>query len=163
VGAGGLDATTGRAVLHGLLRFPAVLASHAEAVAALPLSERAATDLRDALLDAAMAHGELDQEQLNAILAPIGVAARLEELRLQRGLAFSFNRRDAEPERACRDLVLVIETLAARPELEAALESATARLKETGDEAAFQEQQRLRTARDEADRQLAALIEGDAG
>jgi len=30
-----------------------------------------------------------------------------------------------------------------------------------GDEAAFREQQRLRTARDEAERQLAALIEGE--
>jgi hypothetical protein len=42
------------------------------------------------------------------------------------------------------------------------MEAATARLKEEGDEAAFQEQQRLRAARDEADRQLAALIEANA-
>ena len=82
----------------------------------------------------------------------------MEELRLKQGLAFSFIRRDADPERARRDLVLVIETLAARPGLDAALEAATARLKEEGDEAAFQEQQRLRTARDEADRQLAILM-----
>jgi hypothetical protein len=40
------------------------------------------------------------------------------------------------------------------------LDAATARLKDMGDEAAFQEQQRLRAARDEADRQLAALVEG---
>jgi DNA primase len=85
-----------------------------------------------------------------------------EELRLEQGLAFSFTRRDADPERACRDLVLVIETLAARPGLDAALQAATERLKETGDEAAFQEQQRLRAARDEAERQLATLIESDA-
>ena len=45
----------------------------------------------------------------------------------------------------------------------AALDAATERLKEFGDEAAFQEQQRLREARDEAERQLAALMEGDAG
>ena len=32
---------------------------------------------------------------------------------------------------------------------------------QAGDEAAFQEQQRLRTARDEADRQLATLIDGE--
>lgn len=86
----------------------------------------------------------------------------IEELRLNQGLAFSFTRRDADPERARRDLVLVIETLAARRGLDAALEAATARLKDEGDEAAFQEQQRLRAARDEADRQLATLIEGDA-
>ena len=63
-------------------------------------------------------------------------------------------------QRACRDLALAIETLAARPGLDAALEAATARLKDGGDQAAFDEQQRLRTARDEADRQLATLFEG---
>jgi hypothetical protein len=45
----------------------------------------------------------------------------------------------------------------------AALDAATERLKELGDEAAFVEQQRLREARDEAERQLAALMEGDGG
>jgi DNA primase len=161
VGTGGLGAQTGRAVLHGLLRFPDVIAGHAEAIAALPLTEKAAAQLRAALLDAALLHGELDQEGLNTILANTGAAALTEELRLKQGLAFSFIRRDADPERARRDLVLVIETLAARPGLDAALEAATARLKEEGDEAAFQEQQRLRAARDEADRRLGALIEGD--
>jgi DNA primase len=78
-------------------------------------------------------------------------------------MAFSFTRRDADPERASRDLVLAIDTLAAQPGLLAALDAATDRLKEVGDEAAFAEQQRLRRARDEAEQQLAALIEGGAG
>ena len=112
---------------------------------------------------AALLHGELDQEQLNTILTGTGAASLAEELRQERGLAFSFTRRDADPERALRDLVLVIDTLAAQPGLLSALDAATARLVETGDEAAFQEQQRLREARDEAERQLAALMEGDAG
>jgi DNA primase len=162
VGSGGLGGHTGRAILHGLLRFPAVIASHSEAIAILPLQERAARQLRSALLDAALLHGELDPDGLVAILAEAGATSLLEELRLNQGLAFSFTRRDAEPERARRDLVLVIETLAARPGLDAALDAATARLKELGDDAAFQEQQRLRAARDEADRQLAALIEAQA-
>jgi DNA primase len=106
---------------------------------------------------------ELDREQLNTILASAGVAPLAEELRIEQGLAFSFTRRDADPDRARRDLVLVIETLAARPELDAALAAATARLKERGEEAAFVEQQRLRAARDEADNRLATLIESDAG
>jgi DNA primase len=162
VGSGGLGAQTGRAVLHGLLRFPEVIAGHTEAVEALPLAERSAARLRDSLLEAALLHGELDQDRLDTILAQTGAAALKEELRLEQGLAFSFTRRDADPERARRDLVLVIETLAARPGLDAALEAATARLKETGDEAAFQEQQRLRAARDEAERQLATLVEDEA-
>jgi DNA primase len=163
VGTSGLSSHTARAVLDGLLRFPDVIASHAEAVAALTMTESAAAKLRDAMLESAMKHGELDQEQLNTILAGKGAASLIEELGLGQGLAFSFTRRDANPERARRDLVLVIDTLAARPGLDAALEAATARLKEQGDEAAFEEQQRLRAARDEADRQLAALIESQAG
>jgi len=91
-----------------------------------------------------------------------GAASLAEKLRRARGLAFSFTRRDAEPERARRDLVLVIDTLAARPGLERALAAATARLKDDGDEAAFDEQQRLLKARGEAERQLAALFEGGA-
>jgi DNA primase len=109
-----------------------------------------------------MTHGALDQEQLNTILTTGGAFPLAEDLRREQSLAFSFTRRDADPERASRDLVLVIETLAARPGIDAALDAATARLKEEGDEAAFQEQQRLRAARDETERQLAALIEGDS-
>jgi DNA primase len=163
VGSAGLGGHTARAVLDGLLRHPDVLVSHAEAVAALPLADADATRLRSALLQAVMAHGALDPDQLHTILARSGASTLVEELRRQTGLAFSFNRRDAEPERARRDLVLALETLAARPGLDAALNAATVRLTEDGDEAAWAEQQRLRQARDEADRQLATLLESGAG
>jgi DNA primase len=163
VGTGSLGGQMSRAVLMGLLRHPDVIAAHAEAIAGLALPGREAGRLRDALLDAAMSDSELDREQLNTILASAGVAPLVEELRAEQGLAFSFTRRDADPDRARRDLVLVIETLAARPGLDAALAAATARLKEKGEEAAFVEQQRLRAARDDADKRLAMLIESDAG
>jgi DNA primase len=162
VGVGGLGSQLGRAVLSGLIRFPDLVGDHAEAIATLPLGEAAASRLRDALLSAAMDGGALDQERLNTILTSTGAATLVEELSPNRGLTFSFTRKDADPERARRDLVLVIDTLAARPGIDAALDAATARLKEDGDEAAFQEQQRLRLARDEADKQLATLIEGGA-
>jgi len=163
LGSAGLGAQWSRAVLQGLLRHPGIIADHAEAIAELSFSDRPSARLRDAMLSAAMLHGALDQQRLNTILDQMGASALVEELRLQHSLAFSFTRRDADPERASRDLVLVIDTLAARPGIDAALEAATARLKDDGDEAAFQEQQRLRAARDEVERQLATLIEGDAG
>jgi DNA primase len=94
-------------------------------------------------------------------LADKGAGDWLEEPRLKQGLAFSFTRRDVPPDRAQRDLVLVVEALAARPELDAAYDAVTARLKVEFDEAAFAEQVRLRTAREEADRRLANLIVGD--
>ncbi|QAY79379.1 DNA primase [Sphingosinicella sp. BN140058] len=162
VANGGLDPRWLRAVLAGLVRHPEVIAAHSEAVAALPIVEANAVRLRDSLLSAALLHGELDQERLNTILIDEGVAPLAEALRQERGLAFSFTRRDVDPERAQRDLVLVIDTLAAQPGIETALAAATEWLKESGDEAAFQEQQRLRMARDEAEKQLAALVEGEA-
>ena len=159
LGKAGLNPELGRAVIEGLVRFPALIGQHAEAIHALRLGDGKLARLRDILVDAAMENAALDPEALDTILAQRGGAALLEELGRKRGLGFSFTRRDAEPARACRDLVLAIETLAARPGLDAALAAATARLKDEGDEAAFQEQQRLRAARDEADTQLATLFE----
>ena len=161
VGRSGLDPQVGRAILLGLARFPALIGAHAEAVAALPLGNGPAARLRDLMLEAAMTHAALDPDGLATILANQGAGDLLEEPRLKRGLAFSFTRRDAPPERAQRDLVLVVEAYAARPELDAAYEAVTARLKVEFDEAAFAEQVRLRTAREEADRRLASLIVGD--
>ena len=159
LGRTGLSPELTRAVLVGLARFPALIGEHAEQIAALDLSDAGAARLREMMVEAALTHAALDQEALNTILAENGGMSLLEALRHKRGLKFSFTRRDAEPDRACRDLALAIETLAARPGLDAALEAATKRLKDGGDEAAFDEQQRLRTARDEADRQLATLFE----
>ncbi|HEX8643344.1 MAG TPA: DNA primase [Allosphingosinicella sp.] len=164
VARGGIDPGMLSAVLQGLLLWPAAIGDHGEAIAALPVRDAALARLRDELLAAAMSDAELDRERLLTILAASGAAPLAEKLRRTRGPAFSFTRRDADPERALRDLVLVIETLAAQPGLDAALEAATARLmKEDGDDAAFQEQQRLLAARGEAERQLAALVESEAG
>jgi DNA primase len=157
----GLDPELARAVCLGLARFPDLIGEHTEAVATLPLPPGDTAALRDLMIEAAMLNSALDPEALNTILADNGGASLIGKLGRKRGLGFSFSRRDAEPERARRDLVLAIETLAARPGLDAALAAATARLKEAGDEASFQEQQRLRAARDEADRQLATLFEAD--
>jgi len=161
VGRTGLSLDLARAVLQGLVRFPALIGQHAEAIAAVPIAEPGTARIRDLLLESAMTHGELDPEALNTILAGRGGAPLLEELGRKRSLGFSFTRREAEPERARRDLVLAIETLAARPGLDAALAAATARLKDEGDENAFREQQRLRAARDEADKELATLFEAE--
>lgn len=166
VGRTGLDPDVGRAVLAGLLRFPALIADHADAIAALPFPPRSpSARLRDAMLEAALARAgddsALDPQGLATILANTSAGALLEEPRLKRGLAFSFTRRDAPPDRAQRDLVLVVEALAAQPELDAAYAEVTARLKEEMTDALFDEQKRLGAARGEANRLLASLIVGD--
>ncbi len=85
----------------------------------------------------------------------------MRELDRPSGLAFSFTRREAPPERAVSDLVIVIEALSQRPEINAALAAATKRL-EQGDATAFDEQMRLRRARDWANEKLAELAQGVA-
>jgi DNA primase len=161
VGRSGLSPQLARAVLLGLIRFPDLIGRHGEAIAALWIAEPGVSRMRDLLLESAMTNAALDPEALNTILAERGGAALLEELGRKRGLGFSFTRRDADPERARRDLVLAIETLAARPGLDAALEAATARVMDEGDDLAFEEQKRLLVARIEADTQLATLFEAE--
>jgi DNA primase len=116
--------------------------------------------MRDIMLDAALTHDPLDREGLLTILADGGAAAALERPSRGYGL-FSFNRIDAEPERAQRDLVLAVDMLAARPELNAAYAAATARLSQAFDEATFAEQVRLKAALAELDETLSGLVRGE--
>ncbi|WP_157217024.1 DNA primase [Flavisphingomonas formosensis] len=159
----GMERLMTRAILAGLLRHPREIAAHSEAIAALPLTDPPLDRLRSVLLDAAFGASVLEEQQLETILASTGLKGLADELRGTNGLAFSFLRSNADSDRAARDLGVAIETLAARPELDAALAAATARLMEAPDEAGFAEQRRLRAAREEADRSLAALAQPQDG
>jgi len=163
VAGSGIETVMARAILAGLLRHPREIAVHSEAIAALPLADSRLDRLRTALLNAAFEAPVLEEQQLETILASAGLNSLANELRGTNGLAFSFLRSNADSDRAARDLGVAIETLAARPELDAALAAATARLMEAPDEAGFAEQRRLRAAREEADRSLAALVQPQDG
>ena len=76
-------------------------------------------------------------------------------------MAFSFTRGDTEAERAVRDLGVAIDALVADGEIEAALASATERLKQELTDEALQEQQRLREARQNLRERLAQLVGTD--
>jgi len=158
LGSSGLSPALASAVLGGLLLHPQLIGAHAEAIAALPLRSRELARLRDLMLEAAFTHDPLDREGLLTILRQYGAEGLAESLGQKRGLAFSFTRASGDPERARRDLVLAVDVLAARPELDAAYAAATARLKEAFDETTFAEQVRLRAEREELDRRLAQLV-----
>ena len=158
LGSAGLSPSLSRAVLAGLAHYPQMIATLAEQIAALPIRGRDLVRVRDLMLDSALAHDVLDRERLHTILADNGAAALVDAPGQGRGLGFSFTKRDVDPERAQRDLVLVVDTLAARPELDAAYAAATARLKEAFDETTFAEQVRLRAALEETDQRLAKLV-----
>lgn len=155
----GVDPVYLRAVFGGLLHYPDMILPLAERLAALPIADEGLAALRNILLDAAYDHPVLDSQALITICTKHGSGALAAQLVDAKGLAFSFTQRQAEPERARRDLGMVIETLAERPELDAALDAATARLAAQWDDIGFSEQQRLQKARREADEKLASLAE----
>ncbi|MFM8499352.1 MAG: DNA primase [Chakrabartia sp.] len=155
----GLDGLYVRAILTGLILHPTMILACAEALAALPIADKDLADVRHIFLDAAYDHAGLDSQLLITICEERGSGALVARLVDANGLAFSFTRRQSDAELARRDLGMAIEALAARPELDAALEAATARLAEHWDDLGFAEQQRLQQARREADEKLAALAE----
>jgi DNA primase len=161
IGGGGVDALYGRAIMAGLLRHPALITTCAEALSMLVIEDNELDRLRSVLLEAAYAAPSaepgVEPGGIDTIFVQAGLSALVESLRRANGLAFSFTRGEADAETARRDLALAIEALASRPELDAALEAATARLAMGPDADGFAEQMRLVAARAEANRALAAL------
>jgi DNA primase len=158
---GGIESLYGRAIMAGLVRHPALVLTCAEALSVLPMADSALHDFRNMLVDAAYDGDVVESGALDTICEDQGHLDILGELRAFNGLAFSFTRVDADPAVARRDLAMAIEALASRPELDAALAAATARLADGGDDEGYAEQMRLMTARRDADQKLAALVQGD--
>jgi len=156
IGRSGIDAATGRALLVGFAYYPQALTSHAEQLAHLPIGERSLSAARDRLVDAALSGEALDRQQLVTILQSVRGQTDQNRSLSSRG-GFSFTRSDTEPERAVRDLGIAIDALAAEEEIGAALNEATERLK-AGDGDAYDEQLRLRAAREQVRQRLASLV-----
>lgn len=163
VGKSGIDRRLIKGVVAGLLRYPDLLARHAEALHGLQASDPAIARLLDALLDLAMEEQALDTERLGTILRSGEFDALARDLLRADRLRFSFTKKDADPERARMDLAEMIQAMVEQPEIEAALQSATERFMRTLDEDDRLEQQRLRELRDENARRLANLMQDDEG
>jgi DNA primase len=157
IGGGRVDAFYGRAILAGLLRHPTMIRACAEALSMLVIDDPDLDQLRSLMLELAFDTASVESTDVDTIFAEAGLAGLVTQLRRADGLAFSFIHGEADPEVARRDLALAIEALASRPELDAALEAATARLAMGADADGFAEQMRLIAARAESDRALAAL------
>ncbi|URD61304.1 DNA primase [Sphingomonas sp. KRR8] len=161
IGSEGIDRATARAVLTGLSLYPDSIAEHFSALQRLSFRDRAATEARDRLLDAALSGQALDRQGIATILRSAGAASFLSEGRRGAGMSFTFTRPDSDPERATRDLGIAIETLCAQAEIAAALREATDRLGADWSEELVGEQQRLHLAKDETTKRLAELAAGD--
>jgi DNA primase len=163
VGVNGIDLVLVKGVAAGLLRFPDVLARHAEALHALQLGDPLVARLIDSLVDLALHEQALDTEQLTTILRASEFDALARDLLRADSLPFSFTRKDAQPDRARADLSEAIQVMVERPEVDAALAAATTRLKKSFNEATYGEQQRLLEMRVDMDRRLANLLQDDEG
>ena len=89
--------------------------------------------------------------------------AELRAMNGRRGMAFSFLKRSTPEEAARRDLAMTIEAVAARPEIDQALQAATDRVGMGGGEDCFEEQLRLLRAKHDNEQQMRLLLGQDDG
>lgn len=160
ISTAGIDKTTARALVLGHALYPDAIGDHVEALAALPIADKAASKLRDRMVDLIMSGQMLDRQAIATILAAEETAAAWRDVSKGGDIGFSFTRTKSDPAIARRDLGLAIETLMAKVEIEAAFETAMSRFK-AGDEAAFEEQQRLHAAREVVNERLASLASNE--
>ncbi|MDH7637590.1 DNA primase [Sphingomonas oryzagri] len=155
----GIGPIEARAILAGLIRLPAVIGDHAEPLSHLHFADPALDRVRTALVEAAWRGEALEDEGISTILRRVGGLDLLGKPGRANGLAFSFQRGNADPERARRDLGEVIDVMVRRSELDARIAEATARLADGTDEHAWEEQQHLQREKVETERRLSELRE----
>lgn len=163
VNQSGIEPRMMRAVMAGLLRYPALIAEKNETIGHLRIDDERLAELRSIAFDASFSGAALEKESLETILREAGLGAVIEELKATNTLAFSFLRGNAEYNRAVHDLSATIDALAAIPSLDVALREATDRLGMETSEALWSEQQRLREALADAKRALTDLAQGGDG
>ena len=144
VSAGGGDTLLLRAVLAGLLRFPAEILVHRESLAGLNPSDRSLARLLDALLEAADREETVETGHLLTILGEGDVYNMAKGLLRADALHFTFTGDDADRRRAQRDLAEAIAVIVAMPRIEAELAAVTRAMADELDEAGFARQQALR-------------------
>ncbi|MGH6653263.1 MAG: DNA primase [Sphingopyxis sp.] len=166
IGQAGIAGHLLAALLGGLLRYPAMLRRHEEALSRLPMADPGDAELLGVMLDTVMRQEGLDTEGLLAILEPMKVYNRATTLLRADGMHFSFNRTldskdgaDTARETALRDLDEYIGVLVTQPEIRARLAEATADFQRTMDDEGLARQQKLRAMDEDLTRRLAALSE----
>ncbi|WP_168452229.1 DNA primase [Sphingopyxis microcysteis] len=166
IGIGGHYAAS---LIAGLLRYPAAIRRHEEALTRLAIPDSGDAELLRVMLDSADGQEGLDCEGLLAILEPMKVYNRATTLLRADGMHFSFNRRldgeevDAARETALRDLDEYIGVLVTQPEIRSRLAEATADYMRSMDDEGHARQQKLRAMDEELTRRLAALSDSSPG
>lgn len=129
------------AVIAGLIRFPAVIARHGDALARLRPADPRLADLLEALLDAGDGGAPLESGTLAAILASRGLSAPVPEDYAR--MPYAFLARSIDPAEGAEALAQAIDHLVGRAALKTALDAMTERFA-LDPEGAIAEQARLR-------------------
>ena len=161
ISSAGMEGVLLNGVISGLLRYPGEIRSHLEELSHLRIAEPPMRALMEFLLSSAMQQEILDTDGLLTILGQGELYNMARGLLRADALNFTFTRKDADPDRACRDLGEAIRVMVAGPEIDSALADATRRMGEALDEASFAEQQKLREMKAEHERRLADLMQPD--
>ncbi|MEY2883998.1 MAG: primase [Pseudomonadota bacterium] len=148
-----------KALLAGVLAHPALADRHGETLAALAIADGRLARLRDAILGVLAEQPDLESQSLRHNLDTNGLGAMAESVLKANRLRFSFTRPDADPDVAARDFGMVLDSIMARARLEIALAAATARFRDSLDEADYQQQQALLAERIEIDEAMMRLAE----
>ena len=121
----GIDPALAKPVLAGLIRHPGEIMRHLDVLGALQFAGGAPGALFAAMIEAAMSDPTLDSDALRTILASAGFDPIVRDLLRADATPYSFTRKEADRDRARTDLDEAIAILAARPEVDSALEAAT--------------------------------------
>ena len=154
-----------REILSALLRDPAQILRHQEALADFTPRDPGHARLLSTMLDSAMMASGKETLDSAALLTILGddLYNMAPALLQGGGTAFGFNRPSSSGELAgaqsFRQLDEAIRLMKQRPELEAALQRATELASTDLTEANYAEQQRLRQEKQEFDTRLAALLQ----
>jgi DNA primase len=156
-----------KSIVGGLLRYPDLIRTNFEALSALQIPDPSLAGLLQKILKLAVLEERLETEGLLTILEQDIQYNMAKELLRADALHFSFNRTLAEPvsdamkERAGRELAEVIHVMAGQPEIERALQHATAQAQAHLDEESFAEQQRLLGLKRNFEQRLIELTQSD--
>jgi DNA primase len=157
--ATGMEGRLLRAVLGGLVRYPDEIRRNREELASLSIADEGLTLLLGSLLSAAAAEEIVEIDALLTILGQGDVYNMAKGLLRADALTFTFTRKQADPDRARRDLREAIRVMAAGPEIEAALAQATRQAMAALDEESLLQQQRLLKMKAQHQQRLADLMQ----
>ncbi|MBA4091865.1 DNA primase [Sphingobium sp. 3R8] len=161
IGASGMEQRLLRAILAGLLRHPAQIAPHREALSGLQIGDPMLAQLLAAMIAASFRKETVETQALLTILGQGEVYNMAKGMLRADTFTLTPHRMATDPDRLARDLEEAIRVMAQGPELETALAEATRRFRNDVSEENLAEQQRLRALKADHDSRLAELAQSE--